>query len=86
MALCLMAAAATGFQAAAVWSSSLRGSLRHGTPLAAVVELDNLEAFEKALSDAGDKIVMVDYMTTFCQPWAMAARSSDPITLPHAQL
>lgn len=57
--------------------TSTISSQRLTTPLMAVVDIDGEASFDKTVKGAGDKLVIVDYSTTWCGPCKVIAPKFD---------
>ena len=84
--LALLALAATlcsGFSTASVpqlhsaHASAAAAVRRAAAPVAVVVDIATTEEFNEALEGAGDKLVVVDYSTSWCGPCKIIAPKFD---------
>jgi thioredoxin 1 len=75
--LCLAAAAAST-HAFAPTSLPLRTAISQ--PLMAVVDVNSEAEFDAKVSGAGDKLVVIDYSTTWCGPCKVIAPKFDELS------
>lgn len=75
--LCL-AAAAVSTHAFAPTSLPLRTAISQ--PLMAVVDVNSEAEFDAKVSGAGDKLVVIDYSTTWCGPCKVIAPKFDELS------
>ncbi|KAL7542948.1 hypothetical protein ACHAXR_012242 [Thalassiosira sp. AJA248-18] len=78
--LLTVAVAAAAVTAANAFAPAMPAVCRTARPLMAVLDVDSETAFDKQIGDAGDKLVVIDYSTTWCGPCKVIAPKFDELS------